>query len=232
MAQRSGWNGRSSCLRAGTDLRILFPVVKFMQNDARTRIIQAADELFFTYGYGRVTVDEIAKQLGMSKKTLYKHFRGKEALLTAVIDQFAQEINVGVDDILTNDALTFVEKLSRMMAFVGERMPKIESRHMMAIRLEAPAVWTRILALRRQTIEHKFGLLLQEGVQAGMIRADVNLELVRFMILSNLQALLVPERLSMLPLTAVQLLESTIHILFVGILTNEGRDAINAPVNH
>jgi len=196
--------------------------------DVKMRIIQAADELFFTYGYGRVTVDEIAAKLGMSKKTLYKHFRGKEGLLTAVIEQFAKEISDGIDHVFSNPDLDFLAKLTQMLAFMGEHMPKIESRHMLAIRLEAPEVWTRIMVLREQTIQHKFSLLLHEGVQAGVIRADVNLELVQFMILSNLQTLMHPERLSMLPLTAVQVLDATINIIFAGILTKEGRLSISA----
>ena len=49
--------------------------------EARGRILAAARRLFFAHGFGRVTMDEIASELAMSKKTLYRHFASKEAAL-------------------------------------------------------------------------------------------------------------------------------------------------------
>lgn len=49
--------------------------------DAQIRILEVARNQFFSLGFAKVTMDEIAEELGMSKRTLYQHFPGKKALL-------------------------------------------------------------------------------------------------------------------------------------------------------
>src|SRR6058998_2879115 len=56
----------------------------------RQRIVDAARAHFFSHGFRRVTMDDLAEELGISKKTLYAHFPGKFDLLEAVLaDKFA-----------------------------------------------------------------------------------------------------------------------------------------------
>ena len=52
----------------------------------RRRILDAAYELFYRKGFGRVGVDEVAASAGMTKRTLYYHFKSKDDLLAAVLD--------------------------------------------------------------------------------------------------------------------------------------------------
>ena len=62
--------------------------------EIQERIRQKADELFRRYGIRSVTMDEIAAQLGMSKKTIYQYYTDKDQLVDAVaVDeiQFSQE---------------------------------------------------------------------------------------------------------------------------------------------
>ena len=56
------------------------------KNDAgRQQIVEAARAHFFSHGFRSVTMDDLAEELGISKKTLYAHFPGKIALLEAVL---------------------------------------------------------------------------------------------------------------------------------------------------
>ena len=56
----------------------------------RQRIVEAARAHFFSHGFRSVTMDDLAEELGVSKKTLYAYFPGKTALLEAVLaDKFA-----------------------------------------------------------------------------------------------------------------------------------------------
>ena len=51
--------------------------------ETRQRILRVAMTFFLAHGFSRVTMDEIARELGMSKKTLYQHFESKESLMLA-----------------------------------------------------------------------------------------------------------------------------------------------------
>src|SRR5438477_10382910 len=67
------------------------------------RIVSAARAHFFSHGFRRVTMDDLAEELGVSKKTLYAHFSSKIALLEAVLaDKFA-----GVEAKLTEIARAY-----------------------------------------------------------------------------------------------------------------------------
>src|SRR5947209_19593490 len=59
-------------------------------DSSRQRIVEAARAHFFSHGFRSVTMDDLAEELAMSKKTLYAHFPSKIALLEAVLaDKFA-----------------------------------------------------------------------------------------------------------------------------------------------
>src|SRR2546422_8688420 len=59
-------------------------------DSSRQRIVEAARAHFFSHGFRSVTMDDLADELGISKKTLYAHFPSKIALLEAVLaDKFA-----------------------------------------------------------------------------------------------------------------------------------------------
>jgi len=53
------------------------------------RIVETAHAHLFTYGYNALTMDDLAHELGVSKKTLYVHFRSKDALVEMILDNFA-----------------------------------------------------------------------------------------------------------------------------------------------
>jgi TetR/AcrR family transcriptional regulator, cholesterol catabolism regulator len=55
--------------------------------DTKERILRKATELYFRYGIRSITMDEIAAQCGMSKKTIYQYFEDKDTLVAAVMDK-------------------------------------------------------------------------------------------------------------------------------------------------
>src|SRR5947209_20504960 len=59
--------------------------------EVKERILEKAHELFHRYGIRSVSMDDIAAQLGMSKKTLYQYYADKDELVNAVFDQVLQQ---------------------------------------------------------------------------------------------------------------------------------------------
>ena len=87
--------------------------------DTRERILQAAYGLFYAKGFARVGVDSVAEKAGLTKHTLYYHFRSKDELLAAVLDHRGE---LALERIqrwaagLKGDAETFVEALFRELS--------------------------------------------------------------------------------------------------------------------
>ena len=80
--------------------------------DIKDRILTRAEEMFLRFGYSKVTMDEIAANLGMSKKTLYKFFPSKEELVREIIYKMRCGVKDYIDDLLANDEMDFVEKIN------------------------------------------------------------------------------------------------------------------------
>lgn len=73
-----------------TDQQTALPVVKKMRKDAilkRKELIKHATEMFLELGYEKASMNNLAKRSGSSKSTIYKHFRSRQALFIAVLDE-------------------------------------------------------------------------------------------------------------------------------------------------
>src|SRR5688572_32186168 len=87
--------------------------------EIKERIQQKAAELFRRYGIRSITMDEIAAQLSVSKKTIYQFFGDKEELVESVVGEFIHY----AQDCCTNDkrhARNAVEEMFKTMQFVRE----------------------------------------------------------------------------------------------------------------
>ena len=111
---------------------------------ARARIIAAARELFFRGGFVRVTADEIAAELGISKATLYKEFRSKEEVLLVVVREFMADVAGRVDILMNDESLSFVDRLAALSSLVGSRISELGPLFIRDIQKSAPAVLKEI----------------------------------------------------------------------------------------
>lgn len=191
--------------------------------ETRNRILETVREQFFKSGFTRVTMDEIASGLGMSKKTLYRFFPGKDELLREVVKLNMREIERGIDAIVQDESRRFVEKLKELMTFLAMRLAKIGPLFMQDLQRNAPEIWKEIEAFRRQKAMSLFGGLIDEGIQKGVFRSDLNQQLLTLMYANLIQSILNAEALSQLPLSASQAFEAISKVLFEGILTDEAR---------
>jgi AcrR family transcriptional regulator len=189
----------------------------------RQRILAAAETLFFTHGFSRVTMDDLARELGMSKKTLYAHFAGKEDLFRAVADGFFDQARAELTAIMADDQVGFPERVRRFLTVAAGRARRLQVPALHDIKRTAPHLLTYLLERRRQTLAAHFGVLIQAGVAAGMIRADLHPGLVQRMALTIIEHVAVPETLLDLSLTPAEAFHTISSVLFEGMLTAEAR---------
>jgi AcrR family transcriptional regulator len=191
--------------------------------EIKDRIIQAAFKHFFLHGFSKVTMDEIASSVGMSKKTIYKFYPSKTELLCAVSDGMLFEAEAGIRNIIQNPKTDFLEKIKAMVTFVGIHLSKLSKPLVDDIRLNAPQLWKKISDFRTKNIYENFSSLIREGIQKKMLRDDVDENLFLLIYAKIIEDVINPEILSQLPLSAIQLYENIVKIVFEGILTEEAR---------
>src|SRR6056297_869503 len=131
----------------------------------KQRILNKVRELFFKRGFNKVTMDELALELGMSKKTLYNHFEGKSEMLTQVIQDLKSELTAGVDRILIDDNLNFVEKLSSILSFIGDKLSGMEAPFISDLRKSYPELSNELDNYKKEAAFNRFSSLLDEGIR-------------------------------------------------------------------
>lgn len=191
--------------------------------EIKQRIMRAAGEKFIQYGFSKVTMEEIAEELGMSKKTLYQHYDSKMVLLQELVAHKVGECNGFMCGLTDTKNMAFVEKLKKMIEFVGTLYTSFNKHFVDDMRKHAPEVWKVIDDHRRKHIVEEFGQLIREGVEKGKFRSDVDEKLSTLIMLTLVENLINPETLSNLPYTATQIFENISKIFYEGFLTEEAR---------
>ncbi|MDI6767192.1 MAG: TetR/AcrR family transcriptional regulator [Bacteroidota bacterium] len=194
-----------------------------MENEIeiKNRILNTASEQFLKHGFTKVTVDEIASKIGMSKKTIYKYYPSKDDLIRAVTNATLSEIDSGYRSIVEDSDLEFVEKLRKLMTYLGLHLSKLSRPIIEDLERNAPHIWENISAYRTKMIHENFGTLIRQGRDRGIFRDDIDEHLVMLIYANVIEHIINPETLSQLPLTATQVYESIIKVIFEGILTDK-----------
>lgn len=192
--------------------------------EIRKRIMDKAEEMFIQSGYSKVTMDEIAFALGMSKKTLYKFFSGKEDLIKKIISDLTENMGRHCDNICDDNEIDFIVRLRELMNYIGKQTSKLRGPLLEDLQKNIPECWKKIDDFRKERVRKKWSSLIKQGVENGAFRKDVNEQVVVLMYANAIQGIINPEVLSQLPLTAGQVFENVIKIIFEGILSDEGRE--------
>ena len=190
---------------------------------ARQRILGAAREQFLAHGFHRVTMDDLAEGLGMSKKTIYAHFPSKTALLEAMLlDKFrcAEE---ELEAITSECSADFPSGLHRLLACVQRHTEEIRPPFVRDLQREAPDLFKVVQARRREVIQRAFSKLLGEGRLEGLIRKDIPVHLIIEILLGAVEAIVNPPRLAELELSPKSGMTAIIAVILEGALTPKGR---------
>lgn len=187
------------------------------------RIVRLARLHFFAHGYCQCTMDDLARELGMSKKTLYVHFSGKEEIMRAVIGQLSREIRAEAETLLGNRSLGFAAKLRGFAEAMGQRLSRFNPRTLRDLQRFAPELHQLIVEMRQKNIPYIFGRFIEAGQKAGKVRPDLDTSLAVEFFLQSVQGLMQPATLERLNLTPSQMLPKAIDLFFGGLLTPAGR---------
>ncbi len=197
----------------------------FQENDSasqRSSIMEVAGRMFASVGYSRVSMSEIAQELHLSKKTLYREFEDKEDLLRAVLLPKLRASASQTEAVLSDPSIPYLEKLSRLLEIITERTSKASSVLVRDVYAHAPQVWEEITQFRKTRFEC-FERLISEGMEAGLLRTTVPAELVTRMYSAAMDALVNPMVLAELPYTAKQVSHAIVTMIFAGIMTDATR---------
>ena len=189
----------------------------------RQRIVDSARAHFLSHGFRSVTMDDLANELGISKKTLYAHFPGKFDLLEAVLaDKFAS-VEARFKKATRLPQYDFSETLHELLAGAQQELAEIKPPFVRDMRQKAPQVFKVIERRRAALIQRYFGKLFVDGQRAGMVRKDVPARLMIEILLAMVQSIMNPAKMEELGMMPKEGFAGILKIVLEGALTLKGR---------
>ena len=189
-------------------------------DEEKKKILQYAFNLFKSEGFYKTTMDDLAKRLRMSKKTIYKHFPTKENLIRETSFYFIDTNQRNIKKIL-NERVNAVEKLLKLVKYLGSILMSIDNQWFEDIHAHNYEVWKDIDRFRTKMIKTKIAKLFEQGKAEGFFM-EIPSEIVVSLFLSMTRAIVNPEFVINNRISLSDALESTIMILMRGILTGKG----------
>jgi AcrR family transcriptional regulator len=194
--------------------------------DNREKILFAAYELFFRYGIKSVTMDDIAKHLSISKKTIYLSFQDKDEVVHTLMEQVLLKDQADFITIAKNTS-NVVEEVFVMMKKMNGILNTINPNIFYDLKKYHPKTWSLFHKFRMEFVVNCVVVSLEKGKKDGLVRLDIN---------SNILAKLRGEEIEMgfnpavFPIDKFKILDVQIalveHFLY-GICTLKGHKLIN-----
>lgn len=189
--------------------------------EEKRALLKDITESFLSKGFYKTTMDEIAADLRISKKTIYKYFPTKEILLTLIIHGIVFTIRKEFKKILKQDK-TSVEKMLMVSRFFISMASRVNFNTLLEIKKLGPQFWNTVERLRAREIFANFGRLIEQGQAEGYVVAMPK-ELILQIYIAAIQAVINPDFIVKNEFSMKQAGEMTIEIIFNGAFTEEGK---------
>ncbi len=136
-------------------------------------ILEKVLALFKRYGTRSVTMDDIARELGMSKKTLYQEFADKDDLINRVIDFDMEQSRVFLEEVQQSDSNAVQE-----LFMVNRRMHSVRTLYSPTFYFDLkrynPEIYQRWIEDKRSNMYNVITENLRKGKQEGLYRAEID----------------------------------------------------------
>ena len=186
----------------------------------RQRIISYAMRLFSERGFRRVTVEEICTGVAVSKRTFYKHFANRDALVESLV---AERLGGAGPIIMTNlQSDKPVREIMKIHYRVlsTEIFQQVSPQIMFDIQTLMPELWQQILSFR-SLVFAEIGKLIQRGQQDGTLRGDIDAKIAGKLVQGILNQVANPAFAAEMDLTMEQMAGNLLKILWSGMMFSE-----------
>ncbi|TNE79734.1 MAG: TetR/AcrR family transcriptional regulator [Bacteroidetes bacterium] len=145
--------------------------------DDFTRVLESTNELFMRYGIRSVSMDDVAREVGMSKKTIYQHFTDRTHLVDAVIEHHIQTIKTNCDTICY-EMENPIDQLLEIARYFHSLTRQMNPTLLFDLKKYFPQSWKKLSAFRLDQVHEQISDNLLKGREMGLYRTDFNIDIV------------------------------------------------------
>lgn len=192
------------------------------ENNIREKIQKGAEDLFMRYGVRSISMDDIARHLSVSKKTLYQHFADKEDIVTVTCKSHLER-HEGEFMSIRKTARNAIDELFHLSQCVRKNLQDMNPSLLFDLQKYHPKAWNVWLDHKNKFIRESVVRNLKEGIAEGYFRPEMDPEIIAAVRLEMIQIAfneeLFPREKYRLPEVQMQIFD---HFIF-GLLTEKGR---------
>lgn len=194
------------------------------------QILEKATDLFLNLGFKSVTMDDIAKEMGISKKTIYTHFENKTKLVAECTLRVFQTISESIDHICSlqkNPIEELYEIKKQMMVHLkGEK-----SSPQYQLQKYYPKIYANLRAKQYEMMQECVLENLNKGIQQGIYRENLNIDFVSRIYFSGVISIKDIELFPQNTFPMAELMDNYLEYHLRGIITPKGRTILNKLIN-
>lgn len=188
--------------------------------EEKERILELTEERIFKNGFHKTAMDEIASELKISKKTLYKFFPSKKDMVEAIMRRFMKKRQQDVKPLLNSDK-NAVEKFAGIVLLMIKNLSRINEKVFSELHLYFPSLWQEVEKFRTEMINKNITKVVEQGKREGLI-ADYPTPIIMTVFLASIRSVVNPDFILDNNFSVSIAAQTTFRILMNGILTEKG----------
>lgn len=141
----------------------------------KDKIVNKAKEMFLKLGFKSITMDDIACEMGISKKTIYKYFANKELLIEESVQIIHKEIHEIITEITAKN-YNAIEENFEIRRMFDDMFKTTDTSPIYQLKKHYPDVYEKVLEYQIQECEDCFRQNIEKGITQGLYRKDLNIE--------------------------------------------------------
>lgn len=194
--------------------------------ETKDRVLQGAEELFFKYGIKSVTMDDIAKHLSISKKTIYQFYGDKNEIVDTLMRLKLEEDKTIIQQIHLESENVITEVFG-LMKHMSQMFSKLIPNVFYDLQKYHPEAWKLFNEFKEECMETMVENAIKKGVKEGLVRADINTKIIARLRMEEIQLgfnanVFPPDKYKIVDIQ-LELLDHFLH----GICTLKGHKLIN-----
>lgn len=190
-------------------------------NEKLEQILRQSAAVFMRYGIKSVTMDDICRELGISKKTLYQFVEDKADLISKVLNHDIKEEEEAISSII-NSKLTALEELHRIQSMVTQKVRNMHSSIIYDLRKYYPEAWNRIMQHRNDFVVGCIEQNIRKGQAEGVFRTDIHPAVIARIYSSRIEVVIDSSLFADLNLSTAEIYVEAVHYHIRGIATEKG----------
>lgn len=193
------------------------------------KIIEQIEDKLFREGFYKTTMDDVASELGMSKKTIYKFFPSKEDLVMAIAKHFMNSLKNKIVPALNSDK-NAIEKLAELINILATASEKVSTKRMEEMKKHFPGLWNEIDSFRTRMMFGNITKVIEQGKAEGLF-IDFPTQIVMNILVASIRNVVNPDFILNNNFSIIEAARSAFKIIIGGIVTEKGKKVFNKTIN-